>query len=58
MKMGDVVSHVLNEYARGLILTEGNSARGQKFFIVGWFDGERKNCIQTNRNTPEELIAL
>jgi hypothetical protein len=24
MKMGDVVSHTLNENARGLILTEGN----------------------------------
>jgi hypothetical protein len=58
MKMGDVVSHTLNENARGLILTEGKSAMGLKFFIVGWFDGERRNCVQTNRNTPQELIAL
>ena len=58
MKMGDVVSHVLNDNARGIILTEGKSARGQKFFIVGWFENEKKNCVQTNRNTPEELVAL
>ena len=58
MKIGDVVSHTLNENARGIILTEGESARGQKFFIVGWFDGEKRNCVQTNRNTPQELIAL
>jgi hypothetical protein len=58
MKMGDVVSHTLNENARGVILTEGKSAMGQKFFIVGWFENEKKNCTQTNRNTPQELVAL
>ena len=58
MKMGDVVSHVLNEDARGIILTEGKSARGQEFFIVGWFENEKKNCVQTTRNKPEDLIAL
>ena len=58
MKMGDVVSHVLNDDARGVILTEGKSARGQKFFIVGWFENEKKNCVQTTRNKPEDLIAL
>ena len=58
MKMGDVVSHVLNDDARGIIQTEGKSARGQEFFIVGWFENEKKNCVQTNRNTPEELVAL
>ena len=58
MKMGDVVSHVLNDDARGIILTEGKSARGQEFFIVGWFENEKKNCVQTTRNTPEELVAL
>ena len=58
MKMGDVVSHTLNENARGLILTEGKSAMGQKFFIVGWFDGDEKNCVQTNRNTPQELVEM
>ena len=58
MKMGDVVSHVLNDDARGIILTEGKSARGQEFFIVGWFESDKKNCVQTNRNTPEELVAL
>tara|TARA_Y100000592_G_scaffold32269_1_gene51293 strand:+ start:293 stop:469 length:177 start_codon:yes stop_codon:yes gene_type:complete len=58
MKMGDVVSHTLNENARGLILTEGESAMGQKFFIVGWFENEKKNCVQTTRNKPEDLIAL
>ena len=58
MKMGEVVSHVLNDDARGIILTEGKSARGQKFFIVGWVENEKKNWVQTNRNTPEELIAL
>ena len=58
MKMGDVVSHVLNDDARGIILTEGKSARGQEFFIVGWFENEKKNCVQTTRNKPEDLIAL
>ena len=58
MKMGDVVSHVLNDNARGVILTEGKSARGQEFFIVGWFENEKKNCVQTTRNKPEDLIAL
>ena len=58
MKMGDVVSHTLNENARGLILTEGKSAMDQKFFIVGWFENEKKNCVQTSRNKPEDLIAL
>ena len=58
MKMGAVVSHVLNENARGVILTEGKSARGQEFFIVGWFESEKKNCTQTTRNKPEELVAL
>ena len=58
MKMGDVVSHTLSENARGLILTEGRSAMGQKFFIVGWFDGEKKICVQTNRNTPQELVEM
>jgi hypothetical protein len=56
--MGDVVSHTLNENARGMILTTGVSARGQEFFIVGWFENEKKNCVQTTRNKPEELVAL
>ena len=56
MKMGDVVSHTLNENARGIILTEGKSAMGQEFFIVGWFENEKRNCVQTNRNTPQELV--
>ena len=58
MKMGDVVSHTLNENARGMILTEGKSAFGQQFFIVGWFDGDKRNCTQTNRNTPQELVEM
>ena len=58
MKMGDVVSHTLNENARGLILPEGKAAMGQKFFIVGWVDGDKKNCVQTNRNTPQELVEM
>ena len=58
MKRGDVVSHTLSENARGIILTEGKSAMGQKFFIVGWFENEKKNCVQTTRNKPEDLIAL
>ena len=58
MKIGDVVSHTLSENARGIILTEGKSAMGQEFFIVGWFENEKKNCVQTSRNKPEDLIAL
>ena len=58
MKIGDVVSHTLSENARGIILTEGKSAMGQEFFIVGWFENEKKNCVQTTRNKPEDLIAL
>jgi hypothetical protein len=58
MKMGDVVSHTLNENARGMILTQGESAKGQEFFIVGWFENEKKNCVQTNRNTPQELVEM
>ena len=58
MKIGDVVSHTLSENARGIILTEGKSAMGQEFFIVGWFENEMKNCVQTSRNKPEDLIAL
>ena len=58
MKMGDVVSHTLSENERGIILTEGKSAMGQEFFIVGWFENEKKNCVQTTRNKPEDLIAL
>ena len=56
MKMGDVVSHTLNRNAKGIILTEGKSAMGQEFFIVGWFENEKRNCVQTNRNTPQELV--
>ena len=58
MKIGDVVSHTLSENARGIILTEGKSAMDQKFFIVGWFENEKKNCVQTSRNKPEDLISL
>ena len=58
MKFGDVVSHALNENARGMILTQGESAKGQEFFIVGWFESDKKNCVQTTRNKPEDLIAL
>ena len=58
MKIGDVVSHTLSENARGIILTEGMSAMGQEFFIVGWFENEKNNCVQTTRNKPEDLIAL
>ena len=56
MKMGDVVSHTLNKNARGIILTEGKSAMGQEFFIVGWLENEKKSCVQTTRNKPEELV--
>jgi len=56
MKMGDVVSHTLNRNAKGIILTEGKSAMGQEFFIVGWFENEKKNCVQTTRSKPEELV--
>ncbi len=58
MKMGDVVSHTLSENARGIILTEGKSAMGQEFFIVGWFENEKKNCVQTTRNKPEDLVEV
>ena len=58
MKIGDVVSHTLNENARGMVLTQGKSAFGQEFFIVGCFDGDKKNCVQTNRNTPQELVEM
>ena len=60
MKIGDVVSHTLNENARGVILTEGKSAMGQKFFIVGWFTEEdgKKRCVKTTRNAPTELMAV
>ena len=58
MKMGDVVSHTLNENARGMILTQGESARGQEFFIVGWFESDKKNCVQPTRNKPEDLVEV
>ncbi len=58
MKMGDVVSHFQSENARGVILTKGKSIKGQEFFVVGWFENTKKNCVQTTRNKPEELLTL
>jgi hypothetical protein len=60
MKIGKSVTHVENKEARGVIITEGKSTRGQQFFIVGWFTEEdgKKRCVKTTRNAPTELMAV
>ena len=56
MKMGDLVSHTINENERGIILTEGKSAMGQEFFIVGWFENEKKSCVQTKLSHIHQVM--
>ena len=55
MKAGDLVKHTLNDNARGMILTEGTSHRGEKFFIVDWLTDKG---AEARRSKPDELVGV
>ena len=55
MKAGDLVKHTLNDNARGMILTEGTSNRGEKFFIVDWLT---EKGAEARRSKPDELVGV
>ena len=55
MKAGDLVKHTLNDNARGMILTEGTSHKGEKFFIVDWIT---EKGAEARRNKPDELVRV
>ena len=45
----------LNDDARGMILTEGTSHRGAKFFIVDWLTDKG---AEARRSKPDELVGV
>jgi hypothetical protein len=55
MKAGDLVKHTLNDNARGMILTEGTSHRGEKFFVVDWLTDKG---AEARRSKPDELVGV
>ena len=56
--IGKTVGHTLNDNARGIVLTTGESATGKSFVIVDWFVDKEKNQVEAKRHSPEELVLL
>ena len=56
--IGKTVGHTLNDNARGIVLTTGESVKGQPFVIVDWFVDKEKNQVEAKRHSPEELVEL
>ena len=58
MKLGQLVGHKLNDKARGIVLTIGESSKGKAFAIVDWLIDPNTKKAEAKRHSPEELIAL
>ena len=58
MKLGQIVSHKLNENARGIVTVTGESVKGKAFAIVDWFVDKEKNKVEAKRHSLEELVEL
>jgi len=58
LKLGQIVSHKLNENARGIVTVTGESVKGKAFAIVDWFVDKEKNKVEAKRHSLEELVEL
>ena len=56
--IGKTVGHTLNDNARGIVLTTGESMKGKPFVVVDWFVDKEKNQVEAKRHSPEELVLL
>lgn len=58
-QLGQVVSHSLNDKARGIITILGESAKNNKpFAIVDWFIDPATKKVEAKRHSLEELVEL
>jgi len=58
MKLGQLVGHIHNDNARGIVTVTGESVKGKAFAIVDWFVDKEKNKVEAKRHSPEELVEL
>jgi len=58
MKLGQLVSHALNENARGIVTVTGESVKGKAFAIVDWFIDPATKKVEAKRHSLEELVEL
>ena len=56
--IGKTVGHTLNDNARGIVLTTGESVKGKPFVVVDLFVDKEKNQVEAKRHSPEELVLL
>lgn len=56
--IGKTVGHTLNDSARGIVLTVGESVKGKTFVVVDWFVDKEKSQVEAKRHAPEELVEL
>ena len=56
--IGKTVGHIHNDNARGIVLTTGESVKGEPFVVVDWFVDKEKNQVEAKRHSPEELVEL
>jgi len=58
MKLGQLVGHIHNENARGIVTVTGESVKGKAFAIVDWFIDPATKKVEAKRHSLEELVEL
>ena len=56
MKLGQLVGHIHNENARGIVTVTGESVKGKAFAIVDWFIDPATKKVEAKRQSLEELV--
>ncbi len=56
--IGKTVGHIHNDNARGIVLTTGESAKGQAFVIVDWLVDKEHNQVEAKRHSPDEWVDM
>ena len=58
MKLGQLVGHIHNDNARGIVTVTGESVKGKAFAIVDWFIDPATKKVEAKRHSLEELVEL
>jgi len=58
MRLGQLVGHIHNENARGIVTVTGESVKGKAFAIVDWFIDPATKKVEAKRHSLEELVEL
>ena len=57
-ELGAIVTHKLNDSARGIVTVTGESVKGKAFAIVDWFIDPATKKVEAKRHSLEELVEL